>query len=184
MSQPQTDEQLLTRIREGDRDALATLYLRYRTRLYAFCLGMLKIDAKAEDAVHDTFLRICNCVHTVENAESFQSWIFRIARNEAFMAMRKKREQTDGVLDDAWDNETPLSLLTKKNTSEIVRELINDLKAEYREVLLLREYEQFSYEQIAGITSSTESSVKSRLHKARLALAKRAAPFFRERSEQ
>ncbi|MBI5473239.1 MAG: sigma-70 family RNA polymerase sigma factor [Ignavibacteriae bacterium] len=183
MNHSQTDEQLLERIREGDRDALAALYMRYRKRLYVFCLRMLKTEAKAEDAVHDTFLKICNCAHAVENSESFQSWVFRIARNEALMAIRKKREQTDGASDDAWDDETPLSLLTKKNTSEILREMIDDLKAEYREVLLLREYEQFSYEQIAGITSSTESSVKSRLHKARLALAKRAAPFFRERRE-
>lgn len=179
--QPESDEQLLERIRDGSRDALARLYERYKGRLYAFCFRLLKNEAKAEDAVHDTFVKICNGAYAIENAQSFRPWIFRVARNEAFTMMRHKKSAGDDALEDLWDDNTPLSVLTEKDLQKIVQRCVDELKIEYREVLMLREYEQLSYEQIAMITGNTESSVKSRIFKARKALAKKLEPWFRER---
>ncbi len=179
--QPESDELLLEHIREGNRDALARLYERYKVRLYALCFRLLKNEAKAEDAVHDTFVKIWNGADAIEKSQSFRSWIFRVARNEAFMMMRQKKSVGDDALETLWDDDTPLGLLAEKDSKEIIQRCVDGLKVEYREVLLLREYEQLSYEQIAEITGATESSVKSRIFKARKALAKKLEPWFRER---
>jgi RNA polymerase sigma-70 factor (ECF subfamily) len=77
-----------------------------------------------------------------------------------------------------WIEETPLTFAQENETKAIVRTCIDALKVEYREVLLLREYEGQSYEEIAAITGNTESSVKSRLFKARKALAEKLKPYF------
>lgn len=179
----ESDEQLFERIRRGDRAALARLYERYKVPLFRFCLHLLKNDAQAEDAVHETFIKICNGAHAVEHPDSFRAWIFHIARNEALMTLRRRRPSSENGLDDVWDEETPLTLLVDKDISAIVQQMMSRLKVEYREVLMLREYEQLSYAEIARITGSTESAVKSRLFKARQALASNLEPMMRERTK-
>jgi RNA polymerase sigma-70 factor (ECF subfamily) len=111
---------------------------------------------------------------------SFRSWIPTIARNGVFRQLH--RQQRNGSFDeeDAWTDETPLTLSVTHDTSEIISLCIDALKPEYKEVLLLRECEQRSYGEIAIITGNTESSVKSRLFKARKALAEKLKPFFKE----
>ncbi|MBX2991660.1 MAG: RNA polymerase sigma factor [Bacteroidetes bacterium] len=180
---PDSDEELLERIRRGERTALAHLYSRYKVHLFRFCLHLLKNEAQAEDAVHDTFVKICNGAHTVGNPGSFRGWIFQIARNEALMNLRQRKASSDDGLDDVWDEETPLTLLVDKDISGIVHQMMSRLRIEYREVLMLREYEQLSYTEIARITGATESAVKSRLFKARQALAKNLEPMMRERAK-
>jgi RNA polymerase sigma-70 factor (ECF subfamily) len=81
---------------------------------------------------------------------------------------------------DVWDSNTPHEQFVAKETTEIVRLLLHELKQEYREVLVLREYEQMTYAEIADVTETTESSVKSRIFKARKALAARLKPFFQQ----
>lgn len=79
-----------------------------------------------------------------------------------------------------WSEETPLTLMEHSDVAAIISDCINALKPEYKEVLLLREYDQRSYDEIAMITENTESSVKSRLFKARKALAEKLKPFFKD----
>jgi RNA polymerase sigma-70 factor (ECF subfamily) len=79
-----------------------------------------------------------------------------------------------------WTDETPLSIVADGETATIITSCIDAMKLEYKEVLLLREYEQRSYEEIAMITGNTESSVKSRLFKARKALAEKLKPYFKD----
>lgn len=176
-----SDEELLERIRSGERAALARLYSRYKVHLFRFCLHLLKNESQAEDAVHNTFVKICNGVHSVGNPSSLCAWMFQIARNEALMNLRQRKSSSDDGLDDVWDEETPLTILVDKDISTVVQQMMSRLKVEYREVLMLREYEQLSYTEIARITGVTESSVKSRLFKARQALAKSLEPMMRER---
>jgi len=94
--------------------------------------------------------------------------------------MHLRRNRRNGVQsdEDVWDETTPYDLTISAETTEIVQRLLQNLKSEYREVILLREYEQLSYTQIAEITSNTESSVKSRLFKARKALTKRLKEYY------
>ena len=175
-----TDEQLVFSLRQGDLDAFEEFYHRYKRHIYTFCLNLAGDPALAEDAAHDCFLKMYDNIRTLNDATQFRSWLFTIARNELFKSLQKNRR--NGPLDNesVWTDETPLVLAQNSDLRTIVDKCIGGLRYEYREVLHLREYEQRSYEEIASITGNTESSVKSRLFKARRALAEKLKPFFRE----
>jgi RNA polymerase sigma-70 factor (ECF subfamily) len=94
------------------------------------------------------------------------------------MRLRKEWRVVGIDPDGVWDNETPLSALEQTQTAEIVQLCVSRLKMEYQEVILLREFEQLTYAEIAGVTGASESAVKSRLFKARKALAGKLSPYF------
>ena len=81
---------------------------------------------------------------------------------------------------DIWDEETPHEMVVKGELVDLVQHHLNHLKVEYREVLVLRQYDKLSYAEIAAITGNSISSVESRLFKARRALAKKLVPYFSE----
>jgi RNA polymerase sigma-70 factor (ECF subfamily) len=161
-----------------DPEAHAQLYRKYKGRLYSFCLRLLHDRPGAEDAVQNTFLKLCQANEPPEQPEALRCWLFRVARNEALMTLRRQKASPDSEDAGMWDNETPFTILTGMETREIVQTAVAGLRVEYREVILLREYEQLSYAEIADITGTTESSVKSRLFKARKALAAKLQPWF------
>lgn len=176
-----SDEYLIERLREGDPRALGILYERYKNPVYAYCHRLLNDQQAAEDAVHDTFLKIRYAIHTLQQVQSFRSWLFRVARNEAYTFLRRTRN-FDGLDEqDVWEAQTPLEQFVEEETTQIVQLLMNVLRPEYREVLILREYEGLSYAEIAEVTGATESSVRSRLFKARKALTMKLMPYFKER---
>jgi RNA polymerase sigma-70 factor (ECF subfamily) len=117
---------------------------------------------------------------TLSDTSVFRSWLFTIARNEVFKMLRKHHRNGTVDAETVWTDETPLTFTQANETKAIVTTCIESLKVEYKEVLLLREFEQYSYEKIAAITGSTESSVKSRLFKARKALAEKLRPYFKK----
>ena len=90
---------------------------------------------------------------------------------------RKTTNGLDGEAELVWGEETPLEIVIGEERTKLVQRVLGKLKPEYREVLLLREYEQLSYAEIAEVTGDTESSVKSRLFKARRALARKLNPI-------
>ena len=175
------DDQLLKGIQHGDAYAFTQLYELYKSRLYSYCLRLLRDSRNAEDAVQETFVKVHAGCHSVRSYQALRGWIFTIARNEAFGILRKKKISLVEEDDQVWETETPLELLVQSELKDIVRHFLAELKPEYHEVLILREYEDLSYAEIARITSSTESSVKSRIFKARKALVEKLQPFFEER---
>jgi RNA polymerase sigma-70 factor (ECF subfamily) len=174
----QTDEQLVQSLRGGDTDAFEELYHRYKRHIFTFCLKLTGDRPLAEDATHDTFLKMYHNVGALADTSVFRSWLLTIARNEVFKMLRKHRRNGTVDAESVWTDETPLTFAQTNDTKAVVRACVNSLKMEYREVLLLREYEQHTYAEIAAITGSTESSVKSRLFKARKAVAEKLMPYF------
>ena len=162
----------------GDRQAFADLYEHHKTAIYRYCLRMLSDSAAAEDAAQETFIKMFANIRLLQKPESFVSWLFSIARNEVMMHVRRTRRNGVHSDEDVWDETTPYELTVSAETKEIVQRLLQNLKSEYREVLLLREYDQLSYTQIAEITSNSESSVKSRLFKARKALTRKLKEYY------
>jgi RNA polymerase sigma-70 factor, ECF subfamily len=173
-----TESELIQLLRVGDRQAFADLYQHHKTAIYRYCLRMLSDSSAAEDATQETFIKMFANIGALQKSESFLSWLFSIARNEVMMHLRRTRRNGVHTDEDVWDDTTPYELIVSAETKEIVQRLLQNLKSEYREVILLREYEQLSYSQIAEITSNTESSVKSRLFKARKALTERLKKFY------
>lgn len=170
----------MTDLRNGSVDAFEELYQKYKRHIFTFCLNLTGNRSLAEDATHDTFLKMRLNIETLNDIHLFRTWLFTIARKGVFRQLH--RQQRNGSFDEesVWSDETPLTLMEHNDTSKIISACINALKPEYKEVLLLREYEQHSYDEIAMITGNTASSVKSRLFKARKVLAEKLKPFFKE----
>ena len=175
-----TDEQLVESLRLGRTEAFDVLYQRYKRAIYTFCLKLTGDRSLAEDATHDAFVKMYQSIATLTDITLFRTWLYAIARNRIYSILRRQR--VNGQLDEesVWDEETPSSLLESKEEAAIISECIKVLKPEYKEVLLLREYEQLSYAEIAAVTGDSESSVKSRLLRARRALAEKIKRAFKE----
>ncbi len=173
-----TDEHLVERLRAGDDQALGILYERYSRAVYAFCLQMLRDQQSAEDVAQETFLKLRSAIRSLQSIPAFKVWLFQIARNEVLQTLRRTRRNSTVEHDDVWDPDTPHKLAEREEVRELVQQCLSSLKVEYREVLILREYDRLSYAEIAAVTGTTESSVKSRIFKARKALVKRLEPYF------
>jgi RNA polymerase sigma-70 factor (ECF subfamily) len=170
---PTSEKELLVELQRGSQRAFAEVYQEFSEGVFAYCVKILADRQLAQDVVQETFIKVQQSAHTIENNQSFKSWIFRIARNEALMQLRKKR--TNGKLEDGsvWDEETPYQQVVAVERAEMVNRMLDNLKHEYREVLVLLVYEGMSYAEIAHVTGATESSVKSRIFRARRAMVER-----------
>jgi RNA polymerase sigma-70 factor (ECF subfamily) len=184
--QPVTDEQLVERIRSEGSPAFTPLYHRYKHRVYAYCYRLLKHPQNAEDAAQETFLKIHRSLHQLDSSASLQAWIFTIARNEAFTILRRSKpaEDLDNLTDEVWDDQTPLDRVVARERSELLQHCLGLLRPAYREILILREYEQLSYTEIARVTNLSESAVKSSLFKARKSMGKKLETILKGKNDE
>jgi RNA polymerase sigma-70 factor (ECF subfamily) len=175
---PTSDQELIRELQRGSNEAFATVFELYADGIYAYCVKILADRQRAKDVVQETFLKIRQFSRQIKEGESFKSWIFRIARNEALMEIRKHRRDGQLPVDSVWQGETPHDQYVNLERSAIVNGLLDSLKHEYREVLILRAYEDLSYSEIAAITGDSESSVKSRIFKARKAMSEKMKEYY------
>ena len=178
------DRALIEAFQAGDDFAFVSLYNRYKGPIYAYCVKMLLDQDLAQDVMQETFLRIYENRDRLLNTRSFKAWASTIARNQCLNHFRRSHRQVQ--LDDVGplpDTEggppTSLAALEKSEQIALVNAFLGRLKPDYREVLILREYQNLSYEEIAAVTRSTISAVKSRLFKARRKLASFLGPALR-----
>lgn len=168
-------------MQEGDARAFRSLFDRFRAPVHAYCAKMLGDRDEAEDAVQETFIHALRDAPGLRSPDKFRGWLFGIARHRVLMIIRQRQKgmsETSG--DDVWDGETPLTMAEKSDMQLHVRNAVAALSPPYREVVLLRDFQHLSYADIAAATQSTESAVRSRLHKARKALVTKLAPLFAE----
>jgi RNA polymerase sigma-70 factor, ECF subfamily len=168
------DYALIEAFQKGDEFAFVGIYNRYKNGVYAFCLKMLLDSEQAQDVTQETFVRVYENRARLLKTSSFKSWLFTIARNQCLNAIRRSsrhvamNEEAERKLTSP---DTPISSMEKSEQVRFVTSFLETLKPDYREVIILREYQNLSYEEIAAVTRSTISSVKSRLFKARRKLA-------------
>ncbi len=167
------DRALIEAFQTGDEFAFVSLYNRYKDAVYAFCVKMLLNKELAQDVVQDTFLRIYENRERLIKTESFKAWLFTIARNQCLNQLRRNNWHIPMDPDMLQPRHlqsgrsTPIADLEKNEKIQIVNQFLAELKPDYREVIILREYQNMSYEEIAAVTRSTLSAIKSRLFKAR-----------------
>ncbi len=156
----------------------------YADGVRRLCVGLLGGRQDADDCVQNTFLKVCSDMRGLDSLDALPAWIMTVARNEVYAVFRKRRRHVslEDASDQVWDPETPQHATERKELLGAVADCLEQLHPAYREVLILREMEQYSYAEIAAITNSTVSAVESRLFKARKALARRLAPLLHERS--
>lgn len=181
------EKALIEAFQEGDDFAFVALYNRYKEPVYAYCLKMMLDRDMALDVMQETFLRIYENRDRLLNTGSFKAWTFTIARNQCLNQFRRTNRQVP--LDEARPapaHETLRALdhLEKSEQVELVNHFLAQLKPDYREVLILREYQNLSYDEIAAVTRSTLGAVKSRLFKARRKLAAYMEPVLRRERQR
>jgi RNA polymerase sigma-70 factor (ECF subfamily) len=172
-----SEQELIKELQRGDQRAFEAVYQEFSDGVFAYCLKILADRQLAEDVVQETFLKVQQHARSIQQNESFKSWVFRIARNEALMLLRKRRSNGQIDVDSVWNEETPHQQLIALERAEIVNRLLDSLKHEYREALVLSVYENMSYAEIAAVTGATESSVKSRIFRARKEMIEKLKPY-------
>jgi RNA polymerase sigma-70 factor, ECF subfamily len=180
------DYELIEAFQNGDEFAFVGIYNRYKGAVYAFCLKMLNDSEQAQDCMQETYLRVYENRNRLLKRESFKSWLFTIARNQCLNRIRRNRKHVafnDDVGSTCLSSDTPVTRMEKTDQIRFVRCYLDRLKLEYREVLILREYQNLSYEEIAAVTRSSISSVKSRLFKARKKFALLVGPVVNAQNE-
>lgn len=171
---------LLDRARRGDARAFEQLAREIERPLYRHALRMLGHD-DAEDVVQDALLSAWRSLASFEG-QSFRAWIFRIATNRALDKLRSRRRHPELPLDPPTDDDDVgwaepaapgpelAEIAGDREALMLVEQALAGLPAEQRAVLLLRDVEGFAYEEIATITSTEIGTVKSRIHRGRLAV--------------
>ena len=169
---------------KGDQDAFAEIVYAYQDAVYNLCYRMLGERGDAEDAAQEAFLRAYLNLNRYDTARSFKTWLLSIASNYCIDRLRRRRlswlslddEPTETSLSLASDDPEPEPLTLRREQSVAIQALLHTLSPDYRAVVVLRYWYDYSYAEIADIMDTTESAVKSRLFRARQALADRLDP--------
>ena len=180
-----SEKALIEAFRSGDEFAFVGLYNRYKGSVYAFCYKMLLDSDAAKDVMQETFLRVYENRDRLMKSSAFKSWLFTIARNQCLNSLRRSGRHVS--LPDSQEllhaPDTPFTEMEKSEQIRFVTRFLESLRPEYREVIILREYQNLTYEEIAAITRSSLSAVKSRLFKARRKLAEQMEEALKARNE-
>jgi RNA polymerase sigma factor (sigma-70 family) len=174
-----TDSQLIREVKDGNAECYAEIIIRYEKRILAFILHMLKtnhMEDMAEDLCQETFYKAFRSLQSFRDDEaSFSTWLYTIARNSVLSELRKSRNTEVYLEDNKIDPSTGLDRLPeyellRTERERMVRLAIESLPEKQRFAIILREYEDRDYKEIATILNSTVSSVKSLLFRARTAI--------------
>lgn len=183
MSDPTTIDSINAAL-QGDQDAFADIVYAFQDAVYNLCYRMLGERGEAEDAAQEAFLRAYLNLNRYDLSRSFKTWLLSIASNYCIDRLRRRRLQWMS-LDDEYtadrlalhsDDPEPEVATLNREHSAAIQALLNELSPDYRAVVVLRYWYDYSYVEIADIMDTTESAVKSRLFRARQALADKLGP--------
>ena len=166
-----TDDVLIARIAQGDRLAMQVLYGRHHVRVFRFGLRLVRDEQVAEDLIGEVFLDVWRQAGKFEGRSAVSTWLLAITR---FKALSRRKdleldEEAANAIEDTSDD--PEVAVTKKDTSEALRECLTGLSREHREIVDLVYYHEKSVEEVAEIVGIPENTVKTRLFYARKKLA-------------
>lgn len=179
-SQTPTDVELVQRAQSGDRDAFRQLVERYQTKIAGLALGMLRNRDDALDIVQEAFTKAYQNLDRFQGNAGFYTWVYRIAMNLCIDQQRRdgrmtpiplelpdRPEESAIPVDDGPRSDEPFDRARDGQIAERLRAAVADLTPEHRAVILLREVEGLSYEEIAEALDCPKGTVMSRLHYAR-----------------
>jgi RNA polymerase sigma-70 factor (ECF subfamily) len=162
----------------GDRRAFNHLVRAYERPVYNLTYRMLGNSAEAEDAAQETFVRAYTRLSTYDPQRKFVNWILSIASHHCIDRLRRRARRPQVSLEGTFtpsllpsNAPPPDEVLVRKEERDHVRALLEELSPSYRTAVILRYWYDCSYEEIAEITDTTVSAIKSRLHRARRAMA-------------
>ena len=166
-------------LRTGSAEAFHLLYTRYQQSVYRFCLRMIGEQAAAKDAFQETFMKVYE--HRMDfRGENFAAWLFTISRRVCLNALRQEKKF------DTFEEEIHVRESSSQSDigmKDCIQRALASLPVTLREALILREYEGYSYQEIAEIIGIEISLAKIRVHRARIIMRRLLAPIVQERHE-
>jgi RNA polymerase sigma-70 factor (ECF subfamily) len=190
MSDREIDLQLVERVREGDKRAFGLLVEKYRRKVIRLLSRMVRDPDDLEDIAQETFIKAYRALPQFRGDAAFYTWLYRIAVNTAknFLVARGKQMRTvsDQAINDddepderlmAQDIATPETELLSKQVAIAVNQAVDALPEELRQAITLREMEGMSYEDIAEYMACPIGTVRSRIFRAREAIASKLRPI-------
>ncbi len=190
-----TEALLIADLCEGDETALAPLIERYKRMVYRLAVQITKNRADADDVMQETFIKVYRSIHTFRKDATFETWLYRIAVNEAlnFVKRRDRRrecrleaagaaEYESSVRQRAQIANDPHAQAEKSELRQHVTAAVNSLSLKHRTVVILHEFEGLTHAEIASILNCSEGTVRSRLHYARKKLRTLLKPYMDART--
>ena len=166
----ETDDVLVERCRNGDREAFAALVVRYQRPVYNAAWWVLRNAEDASDVAQNVFLKVAERLDDYDPQYRFFSWIYRIAVNESLDMLRRngREEPLDDEIDVAGpDGDDPERRVGDAELSARIRSAVMSMATNDRMVLMLRHFSDLSYQEIGQVLDLDEKTVKSRLFEAR-----------------
>ncbi len=185
-----TDEQVVFRILAGEKELFSDLLLKFQKGVFNFIYRMVGHYELANDLTQEAFMKAYLSLDKFDNRYKFSTWIFSIASNLTIDYLRKKKiaalsydrnqDSSQRSLIDRLRSQghTPIEELEHNELKTKIQESIDKLSPEYREIILLRHMNNFSYEDIASITGLPLGTVKNRIFRARQILKEYLNPYF------
>ncbi len=175
---------MIKRCKDGDREAFNALMEKYQNIMFGMAYNLLSDYQDAEDAVQETFIKAYKSISSFKGDSAFTTWLYVICRNSCNDILRKRQKHSAVTSIDADDDDGPIKeiksdgpspedVVEMNETQAMVRDAINSLKPEYKEVLVLSDIQQLSYDEVSTILKIPNGTVKSRLNRARNALRKK-----------
>ncbi|MBU6218257.1 MAG: RNA polymerase sigma factor RpoE [Betaproteobacteria bacterium] len=198
MNQREADALLVERVKQGDQRAFALLVAKYERRVLRLLSRLVRDSAEIEDITQEAFIKAYRALPQFRGESAFYTWLYRIAINTAknYLATKSRRPVTVGEFQGAddgeffdlgdvvEDNNTPDAVLHSRQVAEAVNAAIEALPEDLKAAITLREIEGLSYEEIAQAMDCPIGTVRSRIFRAREAIAQRLRPLLGTKEDE
>jgi RNA polymerase sigma-70 factor (ECF subfamily) len=186
-------QKLVSKAKRGDVDAFQGLYKIYSPKILNYLYRMTGSREESEDLAQDTFVQAFNKMSALREPSKFQSWLFRIAQNNVYQMYRGTRPIIESIDEHDLTEWSDLPQLTtaelgpeaKVLSSElkaVIEKAISELPEKYRTVFVLSAIQRFSYKEITEIVNQSLASVKSDIHRARLAVRDKVKKYLGQKN--
>lgn len=177
------EDQLVTRCRAGDLDAFSQVYDRYERQVFRYAYHILGHRDDADDIKQETFVKAYQAISSFRSESSLQTWLLKICGNlcrDKIKSWDRRKVTYDSTLRDDVIGSTnfedgPQAIVERKQVTEIIFRALKGMPAAQREIIVLHEVEDLSYEEIAAVLGCSRTSIKLRLFRARRSLKERVA---------
>ena len=171
-----TDEIIVERALSGDAEAFGEIVRRWERRIFALAFGMLGREEDARDATQETFLAAFRNLRGFRGEAKVSSWLHRIAVNQCITRQRRDKVRSESALDDEEEKNaksfaaplrlSPVRITESTQVTVAVRRAVNSLPIELRQIVVMKEFEELTFKEIADLLDLPLSTVKSRLYTA------------------
>jgi RNA polymerase sigma-70 factor (ECF subfamily) len=182
------DIELVGLCQKGDTGAFDRLFYKYRDKIYRTAFRMINNPEDALDLTQEIFLKAYKNINKYNFKSEFSTWLYRLAINLCIDELRKRKNSNEVLMDSIPENliysDTPEDIILSEEQESLIWKALNSLKEKERVVIVLREMEGLSYEEIANVLKCSLGRVKSRIHESREKLKKALEKVSNSRNDQ